>query len=47
MPVQSKNKKRRFKKDWIKTDKSLNKIIQTIQFNNKQDYLKLLPQNCP
>lgn len=47
IPVQSKNKKRRFKKDWIKTDKSLNKIIQTIQFNNKQDYLKLLPQNCP
>lgn len=46
-PVQSKNQKRRFKKDWIKTDKALNKITQTLQFNNKEDYLKLLPQNCP
>ncbi|MCR5187374.1 MAG: hypothetical protein K6C97_00455 [Treponema sp.] len=42
-PVQSKNKKRRYKKDWIKSNKYLEEIINTRRFNSKEDYLKLLP----
>ena len=43
---QSKNKKRRFKKDWNKTNKKLNEIGTIHRFNNKSDYLKLLPFNA-
>ena len=46
-PVQTKNKSRRFKKDWIKTDKKLEKIITTKIFNKKEDYLTLLPNTLP
>ncbi len=46
-PVQSKNGKRRFKKDWIKSDKRLNKIIDTRHFDEKKDFLDLLPKNLP
>lgn len=42
-PVQSKNKKRRYKKNWIKTNKYLEEIINTRRFNSKKDYLSLLP----
>lgn len=45
--TQSQNKKRRYKKDWIKTDKSLDKILSKTIFNKKEDYLKLLPKNIP
>ena len=41
--VQSKNKRRRFKKNWIKTNKQLEEIIETKRFNSKEDYLNLLP----
>ncbi len=41
--IQSQNKRRRFKKNWIKTDKRLEQIIGTKRFSNKEDYLKLLP----
>ena len=42
--VQSQNKRRRFKKNWIKTNKRLEEIIETKHFNSKDDYLKLLPK---
>lgn len=44
-PVQSKNKKRRFKANWIKTDKKLKEIHETKIFYSKEDYIALLPQN--
>lgn len=43
-PEQSENKRRRFKKNWQKADKKLEEIIETFSFNNKEDYLKLLPE---
>lgn len=43
-PVQSKNKQRRFKKNWNKTDKKLNEILNTRIFETKNDYLELLPE---
>ena len=46
-PVQSKNGRRRFKKDWIKSDKSLEEIITTRRFNSKSDYISLLPASLP
>jgi len=42
-PVQSKNKKRRYKQNWLKTNKYLDEIINTSIFNTKEAYLKLLP----
>lgn len=42
--VQSKNKKRRFRKDWNKTNKRLDEIIKTTRFDNKDDYLSVLPE---
>ena len=44
-PVQSKNNKRRFKRDWIKINKRLEDIIKTTQFKTAADYLALLPSN--
>lgn len=46
-PVQSSNKKRRFKHDWIKTNKRLEDIIETRQFKSADDYIKLLPADLP
>lgn len=46
-PVQSKNKQRRFKKNWNKADKKLNKILNTRIFKTKNDYLELLPEGLP
>lgn len=43
-PVQSKNNRRRFKRNWNKTNKHLEQIIDTITFSTKEDYLKLLPK---
>lgn len=45
--VQSKNKKRRYKKNWNKINKNLEKIINTRRFKNKEDYLSLLPKSLP
>jgi len=45
--VQSKNKQRRFKKNWNKTNKRLEDILETKTFKNKDDYLALLPENLP
>lgn len=46
-PLQSKNNRRRFRKDWIKTGKKLEEIITEKKFNSKEDYLALLPSNLP
>lgn len=42
-PVQLQNKSRRFKKNYIKTDKTLNRINEKYIFNSINDYLKLIP----
>lgn len=42
-PIQSKNKNRRFKKNWNKIGKKLEKINKSYLFDNKNEYLKLLP----
>ncbi len=43
-PVQSANRQRRIKKDWLKTDKKLEEIIEKRSFKNAKDYLALLPE---
>ncbi len=47
LAVQSKNKKRRYKRDWNKSNKKLNEIIETKCFSSKKDYLSLLPADLP
>lgn len=42
-PTQSKNQRRRFKKDWIKINKKLDEILEVKTFSTKKDYLNLLP----
>jgi len=42
-PVQSKNGRRRFRRNWNKTGKRLDSIINTRRFSKPQDYLNLLP----
>ena len=46
-PVNSKNQRRRYKKDWIKSNKRLEEIISTRTFRKKSDYIKLLPKELP
>ena len=41
--VQSKNGRRRFRRNWNKTGKRLDTIINTRRFSTTEDYLKLLP----
>lgn len=41
--VQSQNNRRRFKKDYIKSNKKLNEIIKTRTFKSKEDYTNLIP----
>lgn len=41
--VQTLNKRRRFRKNWIKTNKKLDNILNTRIFNSTNDYKKLLP----
>ncbi len=42
-PVQSKNGRRRFRRNWIKNGKRLENIINTRRFSKPEDYLQLLP----
>lgn len=42
-PVQSKNGRRRFRRNWLKTGKRLDTIINTRRFSKAEDYLTLLP----
>ncbi len=44
---QSRNGRRRFKKDWQKTGKKLEKIGKTTILHGKLSYKKLLPKNLP
>ena len=43
-PVQTKNKSRRFLKNWYKTGKSLNQIIETKCFSEKTDFIQILKE---
>lgn len=45
--VQSKNKRRRYRKNWNKTNKKLDAILNTRIFNSLEDYLSLLPKSLP
>ena len=46
-PVQTANKSRRFKRNWIKVNKRLDEILETRTFLKKSDYTALLPQGLP
>lgn len=46
-PVQAKNNKRHFKRNWYKNNKKLEDILSTKKYNNANDYLSLLPTNLP
>lgn len=46
-PVQAKNNRRRYRKNWIKSNKRLEEIIDIRRFKTKQDYLSLLPPALP
>lgn len=46
-PVQLKNKSRRFRKNWYKTDKELLDISERKTFHTRKDYLALLPAELP
>lgn len=43
-PVQSKNKRRRFRKNYLKSDKVLKEILGTRTFNSSKDYTSLIPK---
>ena len=45
--VQTKNHRRRYKKNWLKANKRLEQIIETTQFKTARDYLALLPKDLP
>lgn len=44
--VQSKNKRRRFNKNWNKIDKCIEKILWFKTFSSKSDYISLIPKKC-
>ena len=46
-PVQTTNRSRRYKKNWLKANKRLDNILEIKQFKNKKDYLALLPKDLP
>ncbi|MBO4533711.1 MAG: hypothetical protein J5726_08475 [Treponema sp.] len=46
-PVQTNNKSRRFRKNWLKVNKRLDEVLETKQFKTKKDYLALLPKALP
>ncbi len=46
-PVQARNGRRRFRRNWLKTGKRLDSIINTRRFSNAKDYLALLPKLPP
>ena len=46
-PVQATNRRRRYKKNWIKANKRLEEILETKQFKTARDYLALLPEDLP
>lgn len=44
-PVQTLNRRRRFRKDYLKTGKELKEILETKVFRTKEDYLNLIPKS--
>ncbi len=46
-PVQSANKRRRYKKDWLAADTDVEKTGTSRIFCSARDYLNLLPKNLP
>ncbi|MDE5897802.1 MAG: hypothetical protein K2H09_00840 [Treponemataceae bacterium] len=46
-PVQSQNGRRRFRRNWLKTDKRLDEIIRKRTFSDAKDYVSLLPGSIP
>lgn len=46
-PIQSKNRRRRFKKDWQKTGKRLDQLGKVFILHGKSSYKKLIPENLP
>ncbi|HAZ97647.1 MAG TPA: hypothetical protein DCW73_10755, partial [Treponema sp.] len=46
-PVQSKNKRRRFKKNWQKIGKRLEQTGKIFTLHGKSSYKKLIPKNLP
>ena len=46
-PVQTTNKTRRYKKNWLKVNKRLDELFETKQFKSKKDYIALLPKELP
>ncbi len=46
-PVQSKNRRRRFRKNWNKSDKELLTIGEEHRFHGKKSYISLLPEGLP
>lgn len=46
-PVQSRNRRRRFKKAWIKTGKRLEQIGNTVVLHGRKSYEALLPKDLP
>ena len=46
-PVQTTNKTRRYKKNWLKVNKRLDELLETKQFKSKKDYIALLPKELP
>jgi hypothetical protein len=45
-PVQSPNGRRRFRRNWNKTDKKLEQIVHSHTFKKAEDYLALIPKEC-
>lgn len=45
--VQTLQKSRRYKKDWLKTDKKLDSINSAVKFTSRKDYINLLPSGLP
>ena len=46
-PVQTNNKSRRYRKNWLKVNKRLEEVLEIRQFKTKKDYLSLLPKELP
>lgn len=45
-PVQSANRRRRFRKNWLKQDRRLDEILSRRVFSDAGDYLALIPAAC-
>ena len=46
-PVQTANKSRRHKRNWVKVNKRLDEILETRTFHTAKDYVALLPEGLP